>query len=423
MTSDSQRAGHEPDESASGADWVPPRTERSGTAAPRGDRTPPEFGWAMPDASWESPGNSWTVAYPDAASTWPQRRSSDPEFPGGWPPPLDEPPHPPAPPPAESASGRADDRLPKRVPGQIDLPENGPGGADGRYEQTVRAPRAAVPAPPPPLPPQATRIPGASLAAEPPLGYPPPDQYEPPAGRYQPEPPYGRRPVTPYDFGVERQPAPAERWADDPRPPGQGDEGSGLPAGHGRARVTPQAPKPTWEAPPPYLPGSPVETPQQSDRSSASPYGAPGHPAATAKVPAQRSAPAESGESASAGSGISASATVPAASRMSPPSDPAAMSMPAAQPTVYGRSVAEPIDDHVEPVRHGRPADAAGGDKPLWPRTPADTGDRFPSGAEAAESRLRGRTEDRFQRDAGPWSPAVAEPWSGDDRPDVRSAA
>ncbi|HEX2770903.1 MAG TPA: hypothetical protein VHN18_00560, partial [Micromonosporaceae bacterium] len=121
----------------------------------------------------------------------------------------------------------------------------------------------------------------------------------------------------------------------------------------------------------------------------------------------------------SAGSGISASATVPAASRMSPPSDPAARSMPAAQPTVYGRSV----DDHVEPVRHDRTADAAGGDEPLWPRTPADTGDRFPSGAEAAESRLRGGTEDRFQRDAGPWPPAGAEPWSSDDRPDVRSAA
>lgn len=450
MTSDSQRTGHEPDDAASGADWAPPRTEHSGTAAPRGDRTPPEFGWAMPDESWQRPGDSWTVAYPEAASasTWSHRQSNDAEFPGGWPP-LQEPAHR-APPSTEPASDRAEHthRLPKRVPGPIELPEDGAGRPDVRYEQTVRAPRAAVPAPPPPLPPQATRIPGASLAAEPPLGYSPPDQYgppsgryqpepssgryqpeppsgryqpEPPSGRYQPEPPAGPRPITPYDFGGERQPAPAERRADADRwAQVPGDEPAGFPAGQGRARVSPQPP--AWEPPPPYLPGSPVETPQQYDRPSTSAYGTPSRPVTAAQVPAQRTGSAESGDSAPARPAISASATVPPASRMSPPSDSAAMSMPAAQPRVYGRWAAEPVDDHVEPVRTDRSADAAGGDEPLWPRTPADSGDRFPGDADAAGSRLLSGSDDRFQRDAGPWSQPAAEPWPRDDRPEVPSA-
>lgn len=368
MTSDDQRAGYEPDDAASGADWAPRRPEHSGTAASRTDRTPPEFGWAVPDASWDTPGDSWTTAYPEAAPS--QGRGSDADFPGRWPAPQ-ETEHRPFPPAAAPASGRADDphRLPQRPPGRVDRPENEPGRTEARYEQTVRAPRAAVPAPPPPLPPQATRIPGASLAAEPPPHYPPPHQYERPLGRNPADSPYGHRPAAPYDFGSERQAEPAEPWADDDQlPPVQADEGAGFPASQARARVTP--PEPTWE-PPPQLPEPPGAWGQHGEP-AASAYGPSTGQAAAARVPTQRSASAEAGGGAPGGAAVSASATVPAASRMAPPSDPGAMPMPAAQPRVYGRAV---------------------------------------------------EAEDHYQREAGAgWPGAAAEPWSRDDRAEARGA-
>jgi hypothetical protein len=413
MTSDSQRAGYEPDDTASGANWAPPRTDRAGAEAPLSDRTPQEFGWATPDVSWQVPGNSWTIAYPDAGADGPERQTGESDRPGSWPPPLDPATHHPSSlePSAKRAPGgspepgpdRGDDLsgLPQRIPGRLDLPPDGPDVPDRRQEQTVRAPRATVPAPPPPLPPQATRIPGASLAADPPMDYSPPEQYESPVGRYQYPAPPGRGPATTYDVASERPAASPERWDDHHQPPHiRGDDSSGLATGQGRARVRPEAAKPTWEPPPPYLPGSPTGPEQQYDQ-SAPPFDTGDSPAGgAARVPSQRSAQSEGGDSAPARRPVSASAAVPAASRVSPPpNDPTAGSRPS-EPKVYGRPAAGgPGDRHLpDPDRsqHDVPhADRAADREPFWHTPPSD-------------------------REARPSPRPTAQPRDGDARPDSR---
>lgn len=390
MTSDSQ----DPDEAASGADWAPPGTDRPvRPEAPRGDGMPPEFAWAPPHAaatSWDTPRNSWTVAYADVPPSEPGTSGAGDPSPAEWSAPQQAVPERPAPPPPgpfPPTSNAGPDRLPRRVPSRPEFPEAEPGNYQfPRYE----------PAPPPggagvstqPLPPQAHRIPGASLGAAPPVRGEPAGPYQP-AAPYQPpnpyRPPAEREPGAPHeDPGGQQSAFPDRRTAPDQSSLDRRDQGRAHPVGRGRAQVSPagapatggpavsgrapqtggapqsaglppaDTPRPTWEPAPPYLPRSPLEAPQPPDRPAAHLPPEAERSRGAAHVPAQRSHPAD-GDAVPASSAISASASVPATSRVSPPDDAAAaVSVPAPQPRVYGRRATPPAPDGAD---RAEPAD------------------------------------------------------------------
>lgn len=378
MTSDSQRAGQEPDETAPGAEWAPFGGETPPAPPARGEG-PPDFAWAPPaPTSWSTPGNSWTVAYTDPgsepaggprrgfptdwaspdqtrspsryteqqqvppASPWEGRASAqaseEPDERRRWGQDLPRP-NPPAPPggPLRSTSDASQNPLPHRGgSGQHAQPDAGPGQPDfPRFGPSGNVGRAAVP--PVALPPQQTRIPGASLAADPPV------PYDRPTARSQHEPPARGEREEWYAF-ADRPPG-NEREADDQRAAQHGaDQPPAFPGGPGRVRTaTPATPHPSWNPPPSYAPGStgeasdsvePIPQPRDAGQSTVPHRVSPPRPTAQDDGEARGHAP------------VTASAAVPAASRVSPPDDhgdPGRVSPP--QPRVYGRPAAAEPDD------------------------------------------------------------------------------
>ncbi|MFF5176929.1 hypothetical protein ACFY2Q_02725 [Micromonospora sp. NPDC000316] len=169
-----------------------------------------------------------------------------------------------------------------------------------------------------PLPPQEQRVPGASLAAAPPVDYAPPAQYSP----------------------IPEQPAYAERDT-----PDAAAQYEAEPAGWGRADEASAS-------------GAVVPAPRTSPESGAGravvPVGDPGSPAGAAGR-------------------ASASASVPLASRVMPPADQAMRPASAAtpQPRVYGRP-AQPENEPEQPAAEAFQADP-GSERPGTPDWRSDS--------------------------------------------------
>lgn len=300
-----------------------------------------ESTWAPAEPSWaqrSTPNGSNQEQQPvadypaaDRGTPWAPPQQAQPAQPqGGWQPS----------PPAEQSGGYAQ-------PGQFGADRGQPPAADGgQYNQPLghgtpeppiqREPGGYQPAGPVPgfspagvvpLPPQETRVPGATLAASPPTGYEapssyepspsygPPAAYEPPGGYEQPAgyeqqapyghaSPYGQPPASP-------QQAPGEQQYAEEAP-------VIAPVPHPRASL--ENP-PTGRVSVPQHDPAPVDQPVADD----------------VEAPAQRV--------------VSASASVPTNNRVVPPPDhsvrPGPLQNP--QPRVYGRPVAaEPADEQPE---------------------------------------------------------------------------
>ncbi|MEU9505678.1 hypothetical protein AB0D32_05290 [Micromonospora sp. NPDC048170] len=249
--------------------------------------------------------------------------------------------------------------------GRAEAGESAPGRAGNGWEpERAEEPPAYQPAPGPgispanavPLPPQEQRVPGASLAAAPPVDYAPPAQFAP------------------------EQP---------------GRDG-GLPAY--------EQEQPSWAQP-----GSRHDEPQ-------SPAG-PVVPAP--RTSPEAGVPSPEGAESAAG-GVSASASVPLASRVTPPTDQALRSggTPAPQPRVYGRPARpEPADEPEQDDLSGHRPDHAPAprfDQASAPHFDQGQDSRFDQGP---DSRFGQGQDSRF--DQGP-DPRFGQDSRFDQGPDSR---
>lgn len=185
-----------------------------------------------------------------------------------------------------------------------------------------------------PLPPQPTRVPGASLAGSPPPGDPPLPHTE-------------HRAVAAPDhhFGGGQPSGPTQApWAPE-NPPGHGEQSESRPV----ARATVPSPR----LPHDFASGS------QGDHAPFAPaeVASAGHaavPSAHVSVSVAQDTPpaSEPAEAKPSGATVSASASVPTANRIAPPADYSAQPVPAPRSRVYGRPAAEPAPD---PAPSGRP--------------------------------------------------------------------
>ncbi|MEV4753853.1 hypothetical protein AB0J86_01870 [Micromonospora sp. NPDC049559] len=279
----------------------------------------------------------------------------------------------------------------------------GPSGGDVPVYQPAPGPGIS-PANAVPLPPQETRVPGASLAASPPADYVPPSGFGPAGGYsgggYQGE-----------SGGAGSDPQPAS-WA----PEGFGSSGRDEPH-QASAAVPPSVPQ--QRPPSESAVAGRVSIPQPGQPESA---GA-GEPAAGSQK------------------GITASASVPVASRVLPSqTGPQPAGMPAPKPRVYGRpagdSPAEPDQPGEAPPQrgtgYGEPSGLPGGfgEPPSPPGGfgdpgatpgggygqpgggPAPFGDRFPQAGAAAA-----RATPPAAPPAFPGQPPVGSPFNGTGAP------